>query len=126
MEVIYHQLSVEDVLKRLEVSDAGLATEEVNKRQQQYGKNTIPQPKSKSLLSIFFHQFLNPLIYVLIGAAVISGISGDLEDTIFIMAIITINAILGTYQEWRAENSALALRNMVKIQSRVKAGWKNS
>lgn len=120
MEVIFHQLSTPEVLKHLDVTESGLTTHEVNIRQQQYGKNTIPQPKGKSILNIFLHQFFNPLIYVLIGAAVISGFSGALEDTVFVMAIITINAILGTYQEWRAENSALALRNMVKVLSRVK------
>jgi len=124
MDVIYHQLSVDDSVKQLSANTNGLTNDEVGKRQKEYGKNTIPQPKSKSLLGIFFHQFLNPLIYVLIGAAVISVATGDMKDAIFIITIIIINAVLGTYQEWRAENSAQALRNMVKIRSRVKRGGK--
>ena len=118
--MIYHQVSVDETLKNLGVNANGLTTEEVTKRQTEFGKNTIPQPKPKSLISIFFHQFLNPLIYVLIAAAIISFATGDLNDAIFIFAIIFINAVMGTYQEWRAENSALALQNLVKIKSRVK------
>jgi len=120
MNVIYHQLSVDEVLTQLKTDRNGLSNDDILKRQSEYGRNTIPQPKSKSLFEIFFQQFLNPLIYVLIGAAVISVITGDIQDAIFITAIIVINAILGTYQEWRAENSALALRNMVKVNCRVK------
>src|SRR5690349_58549 len=104
MATLYHQLSAEDALKNLSAQPTGLTPAEVSERQKKYGKNTIPQPKSKSLLMIFIHQFLNPLIYVLVGAAIISVVTGDLKDAVFIIAIILINAILGTYQEWRAEN----------------------
>ncbi|WP_207493558.1 cation-translocating P-type ATPase [Aridibaculum aurantiacum] len=117
---IYHQLSVEEILKKLEVSDKGLTDEEVKQRQQKYGLNKIPEPKGKSLFFIFISQFLNPLIYILIIAAIISIVIGDYVDAIFIACIIGLNAVLGAYQEWRAENSAAALRNMVKVQSRVK------
>ncbi|WP_207632835.1 cation-translocating P-type ATPase [Foetidibacter luteolus] len=122
MDAIYHQLPVEEVIAQLQTSRQGLSGEEVQKRLQQYGKNSIPQPRSKSLAVIFFQQFLNPLIYVLIAAAAISVATGDVKDAIFITAIIVINAVLGTYQEWRAENSAQALRNMVKVKCRVKRG----
>ncbi len=122
METIFHQMNVEEVIPYLKSDHDGLTNEEVSKRQAQYGRNTMPQPKSKTLVEIFFHQFLNPLIYVLIAATIISIITGDVKDAIFITAIIVINAILGTYQEWRAENSALALRNLVKVRCRVRRG----
>jgi magnesium-transporting ATPase (P-type) len=120
MSVVYHQLSIEKVFEDLQSNSNGLSAAEVKKRLLQYGKNIIPQPKSKTFISIFFHQFLNPLIYVLIVAAIISVATGDAGDAIFITAIIVINAVLGTYQEWRAENSAQALRDMVKVKCRVK------
>jgi calcium-translocating P-type ATPase len=120
MTTIFHQMTVEEIIPHLKSDWKGLSTGEVNKRRDEYGLNKMPQPKSKSLIEIFFHQFLNPLIYVLIVAAIISIITGDIKDAIFIIAIILINSILGTYQEWRAENSALALRNMVKVKCRVK------
>lgn len=120
MDIIHHQLPANEVMSALKANAGGLTDEEVVKRQQEYGRNTTPQPKTKSLLAVFFGQFLNPLIYVLIAAAIISVVTKDIKDAIFITAIIVINAILGTYQEWRAENSALALRNMVQVKCRVK------
>lgn len=122
MNDTYFLLPAGDVFEKLQSTEEGLSDAEIRKRQQQYGKNRIPQPRSKSLLRIFLSQFLNPLIYVLIGAAIVSLFSGDAGDAIFITAIITINAILGTYQEWQAESSAEALRNMVKVKSRVRRG----
>jgi magnesium-transporting ATPase (P-type) len=120
MDAVYHQITVEEALRQLKSDKPGLTHGEVIRRQEEYGRNTMPQPKSKSLVGIFLHQFLSPLIYVLIAAAIISAATGDLKDAIFITAIITINAILGTYQEWRAENSAVALRSLVKVSCRVK------
>ncbi|HTF18577.1 MAG TPA: HAD-IC family P-type ATPase, partial [Chryseolinea sp.] len=120
----YYLLPAPDVVGKLGSATEGLNDAEVKKRQEQYGKNHIPQPKSKTLFRIFLSQFLNPLIYVLIAAAVVSLFTGDSGDAIFITAIITINAILGTYQESRAENSAKALRDMVKVRTRVRRGNK--
>jgi len=65
MDAIYHQLSREESINRLNTTPDGLKMEEVLKRQAEHGRNTIPQPKSKTLLRIFLSQFLNPLIYVL-------------------------------------------------------------
>ncbi|MEJ1241390.1 HAD-IC family P-type ATPase [Chryseolinea sp. T2] len=120
----FYLLSGPDVVTKLSASTEGLSDGEVKKRLEQHGRNNIPQPKSKTLLRIFLSQFLNPLIYVLIAAAVISLFTGDSGDAIFITAIITINAVLGTYQESRAENSAKALRDMVKVMTRVRRGNK--
>ncbi|HEX5153246.1 MAG TPA: HAD-IC family P-type ATPase [Parafilimonas sp.] len=120
MNIVYHQLTGKEVIDQLETSKDGLSTNAVKQRQEKYGKNKIPQPKSKTLLQIFLHQFLNPLIYVLIGAAIVSLVTGDTSDAIFIFAILLINAALGTYQEWNAESSAQALRDMVKVKCRVK------
>lgn len=120
MDIVYHQLAADNVLKQLKTDRGGLPDAEIIKRQNEYGRNIMPHAKQKSLLSVFLGQFLNPLIYVLIGAAVISVITKDIKDAVFIVAIIVINAFLGTYQEWQAENSAVALRNMVKVKCRVK------
>ncbi len=120
MNIVYYNLPVQEVITTLKTNRSGLTQEEVTIRQKEFGLNSIPQPKSVSLLQLFLRQFFSPLIYVLIAAAIISVFTGDTKDAIFITAIIVINAILGTYQEWRAENSALALRNLVKISCRVK------
>jgi magnesium-transporting ATPase (P-type) len=120
----WYQLPVETTLQNLGVTKAGLEQNEVEKRLREHGRNVLPEPKRKTLLLIFISQFLNPLIYVLIAAAIISFVTGEFRDGVFIVAIIVINAILGTYQEWSAENSAAALREMVKVESRVKRGGK--
>ena len=120
MNVINHQLSSEETIKRLNATTNGLSREEVLKRRAEHGRNTIPKPKSKTLIRIFLSQFLNPLIYVLMAASLISLFTSEIRDAIFILAIIIFNSILGTYQEWRAENSAKALRDMVKVKTRVK------
>lgn len=118
--MVYHQLPVDEIINRLDANRDGLTIAEISKRRALYGANIIPQPKAKSLFEIFLRQFLNPLIYVLIAAAIISLVTGDVKDAVFIAVIIIFNSVLGTYQEWRAENSARALRDMVKVICRVK------
>jgi magnesium-transporting ATPase (P-type) len=120
MNLTYHQLPAKEVMSDLSSNMNGLTNEEVLERRKQHGPNAMPQPKSKTLAEIFIHQFLNPLIYVLIIAAIVSVAIGDMKDAIFITAVIVFNAVLGTYQEWRAENSAMALRNLVKVKCRVR------
>ena len=120
METPWHQLTAAEVIKELGTSRDGLSLQEVELRQQQYGLNKIPEQKPKTLLQIFLSQFLSPLIYVLMGAAIVSVAVGDAGDALFILTIIVINATLGTWQESKAEQNALALRNLVKIKSRVK------
>lgn len=106
MEPLYHQLSVKDVLEKLKASPDGLSGSDVKRRQEEYGLNKVPQPQGKTFLQILISQFLNPLIYILIIAAVVSILIGDYKDAIFIFLILTINAGLGTHQEWKAESSA--------------------
>jgi magnesium-transporting ATPase (P-type) len=115
----WYNTSVEETFRQLDTGIQGLNSEEVSKRQAEYGRNILPEPKGKTLFSIFISQFLSPLIYVLIGAAILSIVIGDISDALFIFAIIIINAILGTWQEWKAENSAAALKEMVKVKARV-------
>ena len=108
MTEFYHNRSVPETLDALAVTWQGLNAEEVRIRTEKYGKNKIPEPAGKSLLAIFISQFLNPLIYILIAAALVSIAIGDFKDAIFIGLIIGLNAVLGAYQEWKAENSAQA------------------
>ncbi|MGZ5253539.1 MAG: cation-translocating P-type ATPase [Flavitalea sp.] len=115
----WYSKSGEETLELLSTTVNGLSEESVTERQAQYGKNILPEPKGKTLFTIFVSQFLSPLIYVLIGAAILSIVIGDLKDALFIFAIILINAILGTWQEWKAENSAAALKEMVRVKAKV-------
>lgn len=114
----YYILPADEVLKRLQTSGTnGLSTEEVAKRQAQYGLNEFEKSKKKSLLSKFLAQFKSFMIIVLLVAAAISGIVGVLEgegftDAIIILAIVIINAIIGVAQEAKAEESLEALEKM--------------
>ncbi|WP_347158694.1 cation-translocating P-type ATPase [Pontibacter chitinilyticus] len=120
MEKQWYQLKVEDVFQLLQTRHEGLQVDEVKQRQEQYGLNNMPEPKPKTLLRIFLSQFLNPLIYVLMAAGTVSLLVQDLENALFIFSIILINACLGTWQEGKAERNATALRNLVKIRTRVR------
>jgi magnesium-transporting ATPase (P-type) len=124
VSTVWYNQSTAEVSKLLEVSAHGLAAQEAAARKEKYGANTLPQAKAKSFFVIFLTQFLSPLIYVLIGAGILSVIAGEASDAIFIAAIIVINAILGAWQEWQAENSAAALKNLVTVKAKIKRDGK--
>ncbi|MBZ5856267.1 cation-translocating P-type ATPase [Flavihumibacter profundi] len=120
----WYQLDIEEIYQLTESGNDGLNTAAILRRQAEFGLNAIPKPRDKSVLAIFAGQFLSPLIYILIAAGLISLVAGESRDALFILIIITINAILGTWQEYKAESSAAALRDLVHIQSRVKRNGK--
>ena len=102
---MFYQKNVQDVFSELEASPTGLTSKQVEQRQQQYGKNELAEKKKDSPLKIFLKQFQDLLVIILIIAAIISGLSGQLESTIVIVAVIFVNAILGTVQTLKAEKS---------------------
>ncbi|MDD5382712.1 MAG: calcium-translocating P-type ATPase, PMCA-type [Candidatus Margulisbacteria bacterium] len=91
---------------------SGLASEEAGKRLLTYGQNRLTEKSRRSLLAIFFNQFTEFLIIILIAAAVISGFLGEWNDAIAIIAIVVINAVLGSSQEIRAEKAIAALKKL--------------
>lgn len=116
----WQSLSVEDILKILKTSHKGLGQEEADKRLQSHGENKLPKSKNVTLLQIILHQILNPLIFILVAAAIASLAIGEEKDAIFIFLVIFINSALGTYQEYNAEKSASSLQKLMKIKARVK------
>jgi len=101
-------------------STQGLAPDAVAVRQAMYGRNELPAHQPPTLLTILLHQLLSPLIYILLAAAIVSVLLDDWGDAGFILVVETLNAGLGTFQEWRAERSASALQLMLKVQARVR------
>ncbi len=99
--------------------DGGLSDREAQQRLQQEGLNELPEAQPPSLLRIFFSQFTSVIVWVLIGAAVISGLLEDWLDAAAILAIVFLNGLLGFVQEFRAERSLAALRKMSVAMSRV-------
>ncbi len=113
--------SQDDILKEFNVSVAqGLSDEEVKKRQEQYGENKLKESKKKSLLVLFFSQLNNALIYVLLAAAVLTVFIGEYADSVIIMAVVILNAVIGVVQEAKAEKAIEALNKLTTPISLVR------
>ena len=114
-----------EVLETLDVNQKkGLSSEEVQKRQEKYGPNQLRESKKKTLLQMFFDQFKDFLVIILIIAAIISTVVGIIEgeglvDGIIIIAIVLLNAILGVNQEQKANNALAALKKMSSPHAKV-------
>lgn len=109
----WHALSCEDVAATLGTDIVqGLSKEEAEKRLAQYGLNVLLRKKRKTLLAMFFEQFRDFLVLILLGAALISLIVGEMTDSLVIVAILVVNACLGVFQEYRAGKALEALKKM--------------
>lgn len=97
----------------------GLTTKEAKRRQDTYGLNEISHKKKKSLLFIFLSQFNDLIVWILIGATIISGLMGDSADAITILIIVFVNAIMGFVQEFRTEKSLEALKELTAPTCKV-------
>lgn len=102
----------EDILKQLDADEDGLSSSEAKQRQEKYGKNMLSEGKKQTVFGVFFSQFKDLLIIILIIAAIISAVSGQAESTIVILAVIVLNAILGTVQHFKAEKSLESLKKL--------------
>ncbi|MFO7622520.1 MAG: HAD-IC family P-type ATPase [Bacteroidales bacterium] len=116
----WHSFEEPKVFQELSSAIDGLNSEEAEKRLQYYGENKLPEAKKATLWKIILHQFVSPLIFILVAAAVASVIIGEGKDAIFIVLVILINSVLGAYQEYNAEKSASSLQSLMKIKARVR------
>lgn len=117
---MWYKLSKEDVLKELQVDpEKGLTQVEVEQRLKKYGKNKIPEKKSKNFLEIFFNQFKEFLIIVLLIATLISFLLGEVKDAVAILLIVIINSLLGSFQEFKAEKTLASLRSYISPKAKV-------
>lgn len=115
----WHASSPETVFDHLQSTPQGLTQSDAQQRLQQVGTNHLPQQPGVSHWQLLLRQFRSPLIYILGIAALVSAAIGDLKDAGFIMAVLILNAIIGGYQEWRAEQSSRALQQLLKIRAAV-------
>lgn len=115
----YYNLDVKTVLSELETAANGLASQKVQHRLQQNGPNVIPSKKTRSIWQLFFKQFADFMIIVLIAAALISGLIGELIDSAAIFIILLLNAVVGTIQEFRAQQALEALQKMASPSATV-------
>lgn len=115
----YNKSKKEAVSEFLTNENYGLKTQEAEQRLQKYGRNELEEQSKKSFLTKLIAQFADFLIIILVAAAGISAVVGETEDAIVILAIVFINAILGIYQEGKAEKSVEALQKMSAPNAKV-------
>ena len=116
----WHTLSADEAAQRLETSHQnGLSTATAAERRALYGPNALHEKRGRSPWRMLLDQFTDFMIVVLIGAAIISGIVGDVQDTIAIIVIVILNAVIGFIQEYRAERAMAALKLMSEASARV-------
>ncbi|HMO61755.1 MAG TPA: cation-translocating P-type ATPase [Ferruginibacter sp.] len=115
----WHRLSINEVYELMSTGPKGLSTIKAEERLAQYGMNELQEGKKKSIAAIMLAQFTDIMILILLAAAVISGFIGDFTDTIVILIIVLLNAIIGFIQEYRAEQAMQALKQMAATQSKV-------
>ena len=114
-----YQMKKEDVLKMLGTDENGLTQNQAKENQKKYGKNELAEGKKKNPFILFLEQYKDFLVIILIASAIISGVLGDIESAIVIFVVITINAILGTVQHIKAEQSLDSLKEMSAPTAKV-------
>jgi len=117
--VNWYQISSKEIYQKLNTSEKGLTTEEAQKRLKQYGANRLTEEEKINRLKIFLHQFASPLIYILIIAGVVTILLKEYIDASVIFAAVIINAIIGYFQEYKAEQSVRALKRMLVPKAKV-------
>jgi magnesium-transporting ATPase (P-type) len=115
----WHAAEPGAVLAELGSDLRGLAANEARERLGRHGANVLPEERQASLWRIFFRQFQSPLIYILIAAALVSFGLGKHEDALVILIVVLTNAIIGAFQEGRAQKSMESLRKLAALQVRV-------
>lgn len=119
-EPSWHSLDSEAVISVLRVDpERGLEISEVPRRREESGWNTLPEAHTRPLATLFIGQFASPLIYLLLAAAIIALVMGDRRDAVVILGVLIMNALIGTFQEGRAERTMDALRRLTLARARV-------
>jgi Ca2+-transporting ATPase len=115
----WHRLSTIEVFELLGSGQRGLSSLSAEEKFLEIGPNELEEGEKKSVARILFAQFKDVMILILLGAAIVSGIIGDFTDTLVILFIVILNAVVGFLQEYRAEKAMRALKQMAVTQARV-------
>lgn len=119
MTNLSHTKSSADVIEELHSSEHGLGYAEATLRLKLYGQNKLPEAKVDGIFTIFLRQFQSSLIYILVVASIVVFIIGEVVDGSIILAVLLFNAIVGTIQEGKAQNTLLALKKFVETKATV-------
>ncbi|HDR46599.1 MAG TPA: cation-transporting P-type ATPase, partial [Geoalkalibacter subterraneus] len=115
----WHTRKAEEVRQTLDVLEGGLSEQEAEKRLERYGPNQLPAPQRRGPLKRFFVQFHNLLIYVLLGAALVTALMGHWLDFGVILGVVVVNALIGFVQEGKAEKALDSIRGMLSLHAYV-------
>lgn len=115
----WHTYDVPTTLKELNAKQKGLTTDEAKQRKSIYGSNSLPQKKPTSVLVMFLQEIINPIVIILLVAMAFSFVVGEWLDGFVILAIVMIDAIIGTIQSKRAERIASSLSGMIKVKAKT-------
>lgn len=115
----WYRYSGKEVCRQFQMPEQGLSEKQAQKRLEKAGENCLGRQKEKQVWQVFAQQFADLLVWILLTAAVISAMSGDLESTAVIMAVLILNAVLGTIQHEKARKSLESLRSMSAPSARV-------
>ncbi len=115
----YYSIGVEETLDKLSSGEKGLSNKEVKQRQEEYGKNVLPEKGGTNVITLFVKQFKDFLILILFIAAGIAFWADQMADVYIILAVILFNAIMGFVQEYRAEKAIESIKNLVKQKAYV-------
>ncbi len=116
---LWHTKSIADIFKILKSNERGLSEQEVDLRLREYGRNQLPEAKTDGLLIIFLRQFQSPLIYILLLTSAVVFFMGETVDGSIIFAVLLFNAVIGTVQEGKAQNTLLALKRFMETKATV-------
>ncbi|MGC1860617.1 MAG: cation-transporting P-type ATPase [Methylocystis sp.] len=119
IEDLWHCMASDEAMLRLGAAATGLTTAQAVAARAKFGRNAIAEDKAPSAWAIFFSQFKNILIWILISASVVSGALGDAADSVVIIAVVLLNALVGFFQEYSAEKSIAALKQMTAPSAKV-------
>ena len=120
----YYSMNVEELYQKLRTSDEGLNSQEVKRRQEKYGENSLPKKKKDSIFKIFFSELLDPIVLLLIVAIIASFVVGETVDAIAIIFIVLIDLIIGTVEENKANTTVEALEKLVPEKVKVERNGK--
>lgn len=120
-EIMWFTKPAKDAFREFEVGpDRGLSAEEAKARLEKHGENKLKGKKKKSIIALFFAQLKDMLIYVLLGAAVITLLIGEYTDAVIILLVVVLNAVIGVFQEFKAEKAIEALQKMTTPRALVR------
>ncbi len=119
MEYSWHHLGADETLTKLKTSRRGLATDEALRRRTHDGPNVLPREQPLSLYVLFFRQFRNPLVTILLAASAVSFGLGDILDANVILVAVAVNVAVGFFQEAKAERALAAMHDVITFRSLV-------